>query len=267
MAERKDTWWAAGEAYDPYVGRWSRLVALEFLEWLDLQPGLAWLDIGCGTGALTATILARCAPRRVTGVDFSAAFLAIAKARVEASRAKFQIGDAQALPVPDGGFDAAVSGLALNFVTDQARAMTEMRRAVRPGGTVALYVWDYAGEMQLMRRFWDAAVALDSSAAALDEGVRFPVCRPEPLEALFKAAELESVESRAIDVPTAFRDFDDYWTPFLGGQGPAGAYCMSLREEQRAGLRERLRVTLPVEHDGSIRLVARAWAARGTVGG
>ena len=267
MAERKDIWWAAGEAYDPYVGRWSRLVAVEFLDWLDLEPGLAWLDVGCGTGALTAAILAHCAPRRVTGVDFSADFLAVAKARVEASRATFRIGDAQALPVPDRGFDAAVSGLVLNFVPDQARAVAELRRAVRPGGTIALYVWDYAGEMQLSRRFWEAAVALDSSAVALHEGVRFPVCRPEPLEALFKGAELAGVESRAIDVPTIFGDFDDYWSPFLCGQGPAGGYCVSLSEEQRAGLRERLRATLPAECDGSIRLVARAWAVRGTVGG
>ncbi len=115
-----------------------------------------------------------------------------------------------------------------------------------------------------MRRFWDAAIALDSTAGDRDEGVRFPLCRPEPLAALFRAAGLGAVAVRAIDVPTAFRDFDDYWAPFLGGQGPAPGYAMALTEELRAALRERIRAGLPVRSDGSIHLIARAWAVRGT---
>src|SRR3546814_6441872 len=153
--------WAAGDAYEPYVGRWSRSVAREFLNWLALQPDLAWLDIGCGTGALSRAILDGGSPRAVVGVDSSAGYLAHARRRNRDPRATFRIGDAQALPFPDRSFDAAVSGLVLNFVPDGARALAEMRRVLRPGGTAALYVWDYAGEMQLMRRFWDAAVALD----------------------------------------------------------------------------------------------------------
>jgi hypothetical protein len=141
-----------------------------------------------------------------------------------------------------------------------------MARVVRPGGTVALYVWDYADQMELMRRFWDAAIALDPRAHEYDEGRRFQICRPEPLRALFQEAGLSEVETRAIDVPTIFRDFDDYWTPFLGGQAPAPAYCMSLDEEHRAALRERLRGSLPTEPDSSIRLIARAWAVRGRKG-
>ena len=130
-------------------------------------------------------------------------------------------------------------------------------------GVVAAYVWDYADRMQLMRYFWDAAVALDPAAAELDEGVRFPICRPERLEALWRAAGLTEVSSRAIDVPTTFPDFDDYWSPFLGGQAPAPGYAMSLDEGRRATLRERIRSMLPIEQDGSIRLIARAWAIRG----
>jgi SAM-dependent methyltransferase len=161
--------------------------------------------------------------------------------------------------------DAAVSGLVLNFVADPTRMAAEMRRVVRPGGTVALYVWDYAGKMELMRYFWDAAAALDAAARELDEGVRFPVCRPEPLAELLRAAGLVAVETRALDVPTVFADFDDYWSPFLGGQGPAPGYCVALPEEKRARLRERLRRALPAERDGRIALLARAWAVRGTV--
>jgi hypothetical protein len=138
--------------------------------------------------------------------------------------------------------------------------------AAAPDGVVAAYVWDYAGRMELMRHFWDAAVALDPAAADLDEGVRFPICRPERLEAIWRGASLADVASRAIDVPTVFRDFDDYWRPFLGGQGPAPGYAMSLDEERRTALRERIRAALPVAGDGSIRLVARAWAVQGRSG-
>ncbi len=151
----------------------------------------------------------------------------------------------------------------LNFVPEPAKAVEEMARVTRSGGTVAAYVWDYAGRMELMRHFWDAAVALNADAFDLDEGRRFPLCGPEPLMALFGAAGLQAVEVRAIDVPTIFRDFEDYWSPFLGGQGPAPGYAMSLSEERRLALRERIRAGLPFESDGSIHLIARAWAVRG----
>ena len=151
----------------------------------------------------------------------------------------------------------------LNFVPQPSRAVAEMQRLARVGGTVAAYVWDYAHQMQLMRSFWDAAVALDPAASMLDEGQRFPICQPEPLMQLFRTEGLREVEVRLIDIPTVFRDFDDYWSPFLGGQGPAPGYTMSLSEEQRRALRERLRATLPMAADGSIHLIARAWAVRG----
>jgi SAM-dependent methyltransferase len=180
-------------------------------------------------------------------------------------RATFQVGDAQSLPFADRSFDVAVAGLVVNFIPDQAKAAREMKRLTRPGGIVAAYVWDYAGEMQMMRRFWDAAIALDSNAIPLDEGRRFPVCHPEPLGNLFRDAGLDDVSARPIDVRTTFKDFDDYWTPFLGGQAPAPGYCMSLTEDRRAALRDRIRASLPINKDGSIHLIARAWAVRGTV--
>jgi len=151
----------------------------------------------------------------------------------------------------------------LNFVPQPPRMLAEMARVVRPGGIVAAYVWDYAGKMELMRYFWDAAVALDDAALALDEGRRFPICQPTPLAGVFEQAGLSEVEVRPIDVATEFRDFDDYWSPFLGGQGPAPGYAVSLNEERLAELRERIRCRLPIAKDGSIQLIARAWAARG----
>jgi SAM-dependent methyltransferase len=262
-ASRPADVWASGAAYEPYVGRWSRLVAREFVAWLAVPPGSWWLDVGCGTGALSQTILASGSPGRVKGFDPSAGYVAFAREQVRDERVQFEIGDAQALPEETASYDAAVAGLVLNFVTRPERMVAELARVVRSGGVVAVYVWDYAGQMQLMRRFWDAAVALDPTARTLDEGRRFPICQPDRLTDLLRQAALGAAEARAIDVPTRFRDFDDYWSPFLGGQGPAPSYAMSLSEERRAALRERIRAGLPVAPDGSIELIARAWAARG----
>jgi SAM-dependent methyltransferase len=255
--------WASGAAYEPYVGRWSRLVAREFLSWLAVPPGRRWLDVGCGTGALSGLVLAMASPAQLDAVDRSEGYAAFARAQLGDPRVRIQVADAQALPSESAAYDAVVSGLVLNFVAEPSRAVAEMRRVARAGGAVAAYVWDYAGRMELMRHFWDAAGALDPAARELDEGRRFPLCRPEALGALFRGAALEAVETRAIDVPTVFRDFDDYWSPFLGGQGPAPGYAMALSEERRGALRDRVRAGLPVEADGSIRLVARAWAVRG----
>lgn len=258
--------WNAGDPYELYVGRWSHLVADEFLAWLDLPPSLRWLDIGCGTGALTAAISEKCRPARLIGVDPSEGFLAKARARL-GDKATFSIANALDIPVPDADVDVVVSGLVLNFVPDTARGLAEMRRAVIPSGTIAGYVWDYAGKMELMRHFWDAAVDLNPAVRELDEGIRFPLCRPEALENAFRNAGLGAIRVVPIDVPTRFRDFDDYWTPFLGGQGPAPSYAMSLNEESRNRLRDRIRTRLPAGSDGSIPLVARAWAFRARVPG
>jgi SAM-dependent methyltransferase len=255
--------WAAGDLYEPYVGRWSRLVAREFLAWLQVPSGAEWVDVGCGTGALTQTIVDLTRPASVRGIDPSAGFIVYASAHVNGAVATFGVGDAQALPEPAASADAVVSALVLNFVPQPRQAVAEMARVARPGGVVASYVWDYSGKMELMRYFWDAAVALDPSARALDEGLRFPLCQPAPLQDLFADAGLANVEARALDVPTTFRDFDDCWSPFLGGQGPAPTYVASLAERRRAALRERLRATLPHDANGAIPLTARAWAVRG----
>lgn len=256
--------WERGDPYEAYAGRWSRRIAPPFLSWLSIPPGRRWLDVGCGTGALCAAILDRCSPASVAGVEPSEGFRKAATDNL-AARVTLHQGSATAIPLPDASVDAVVSGLVLNFVPDQRAALVEMARVTIRGGTIAAYVWDYAGKMELMRYFWDAAVALDPGAVALDEGIRFPVCRPEALAALFGGAGLDGVEVVPIDIPTRFADFDDYWQPFLGGQGPAPAYAMSLDENARVRLRDRLRERLPISADGSISLSARAWAARAAV--
>jgi SAM-dependent methyltransferase len=256
--------WSDGDSYEMYVGRWSREVAAKFLAWLAAPAGVRWLDLGCGTGALTACILRDGAPGSVIGVEPSEGFLSMARQRVADARARFRQGAADRIPVGEGEVEVAVSGLVLNFIPDRAQAMRELVRCVAPGGTVAAYVWDYAGHVQFMRQFWDAAVALNPKARERDEGVRFPICRPGPLRELFEAGGLRDVEVEAVDIATPFRDFDDYWTPFLGGVGPAPGYCVGLDDNARTALRERLRRTLPTDADGRILLAARAWAVRGT---
>jgi len=256
--------WERGSPYEQYVGRWSRRVAPLFLSWLSIPAGRRWLDVGCGTGALCAAIVDCCAPAAVAGVEPSEGFLKAATENL-AGRAALHQGSAAAIPLRDASVDVVVSGLVLNFVPDQRAALAEMARVTAKGGTIAAYVWDYAGKMELMRYFWDAAVALDPGAANLDEGTRFPVCRPEGLEKLFARAGLEGVEVMPMDIPTPFGNFDDYWQPFLGGQGPAPAYVMSLDDDARARLRDRIRERLPIAVNGSISLTARAWATRATV--
>ncbi|OHV82998.1 methyltransferase [Rhizobium sp. LCM 4573] len=259
--------WSGGAAYERYMGRWSRKVAPQFAAWVDTGPGANWIDIGCGTGELTLAVLEQCEPWQIVGIDTATTFLEVAKSKVSDPRAHFKLGDAQAIPEDDDAFDIAVSGLVLNFVPNKKAAVQEMVRVTRPGGTVALYVWDYAGHMQVMRYFFDVATALDPRASEFDDGIKAPVCRPGPLSELFSRAGLHDVEVQAIDIPTAFESFDDYWTPFLGGTGSAPKYCMSLDEEARARLQDGIRSRLPTGPAGEILLAARAWAVKGHVAG
>jgi SAM-dependent methyltransferase len=256
--------WERGSPYEQYVGRWSRQVAPLFLSWLNIPGGRTWLDVGCGTGALCAAILDCCSPSSVAGVEPAEGFLNTAKESL-AARVSLHQGSATAIPLGEASVDVVVSGLVLNFVPDQRAALLEMARVTRKDGAIGAYVWDYAGKMELMRFFWDAAVDLDPEATKLDEGVRFPLCRPEGLAKLFASAGLGEVEVKPIDIATQFASFDDYWQPFLGGQGPAPAYAMSLDETARAQLRDRIRSRLPPAANGSISLTARAWAIRASV--
>ena len=255
--------WGSGDAYERYVGRWSRQVAVELLRWLAPARGLTWADVGCGTGALAATILAACEPAAVEGVDASEGFVAAARQRLRDPRIRLTTGDATRLPWEASTFDVTVSGLVLNFVKDHAAMAREMIRVTKPGGRVAAYVWDYAGGMQMVRHFWDAAIAVSPGDAKLDQADRFPICQPEPLRALFEDAGLRSVEVRAIEVPTVFQSFDDYWNPFLGRQGSAPTYLASVSDDAREKIRAHLKARLAPVDGRRIELTARAWAVRG----
>ena len=256
--------WERGDPYEQYVGRWSRRVAPRFLAWLNVPARRRWLDVGCGTGALSAAILDESSPLSVAGVEPSEGFLGKAKEQL-GDRVLLRRGNAAAIPLEDGSVDACVSALVLNFVPDGRAGLREMIRVTVAGGKIGAYVWDYAGKMELMRHFWDAAAELDPGAAKLDEGARFPLCRPEALSELFASAGLRGIEVTAIDIATPFAGFDEYWRPFLGGQGPAPAYAMALDDTARARLRDRIRERMPLKADGSIALTARAWAVRSEV--
>jgi len=255
--------WLAGDAYEAYMGRWSRLLAHAFLEWLRPPAGAHWLEVGCGTGALTAAIVASRDPASVAACDPSEAFVEHARQHLDDPRATFVAGEAGALPTRDGGFGLAVSALVLNFIPAPHETLAALRQRLRPGGTVAACVWDYAGGMEFLRAFWDEATALDSRAAALDEGRRFPLCSAPALKALFEAAGLKQVDTGAVEIETRFADFDDYWAPFLNGTGPAPAFVAALEPSARDDLRERLRRRLPAAAGGDIPLRARAWSVRG----
>jgi SAM-dependent methyltransferase len=255
--------WQTGDAYEAYIGRWSRRIAPIFVRQLDAPASLRWLDVGCGTGALTSAVLAAGDPAEVVGADPSEGFLATARAAVTDPRASFEVADARELPFADDSFDVVVSGLVLNFVPDPARAAAEIARVTR--GLAAAYLWDLAEGMELIRHFWEAAAELDpAKVAELDEGRRFTLCRPEPLGRLWTEAGFTGVSVGEIKIPTVFTGFDDYWRPFLGAQGPAPAYLATLPEARRAQVRELLRSRLPTNPDGSIPLSARAWVVRGT---
>ena len=254
--------WDHGDIYEIYMGRWSRLIAREFVASF-FTPRKRWLDIGCGTGALTQAILDLGQPEQVVSSDRSAGFVQYTSRTIQDGRVQFAVADAVRLPFVDGAFSQVVSGLVLNFMPESA--VGEMRRVVGVGGRVAAYVWDYAGKMEWLRYFWDAAIAVDSAAVKYDEGQRFPICQPDRLRDVFAKYGLGELVTAPIDIPTHFESFEAYWQPFLRGQFPAPQYVASLDEAQRTTLRDDLHQRVPVNPDGSIDLIARAWAVCGIV--
>lgn len=255
--------WSAGSTYELFMGRWSRELAREFVSWLSAPPGLHWLDVGCGTGALTDAICSSAQPQTVTACDPARPFVEYARGHSRDARVSFVVADAETFPLRPDGYESIASLLALNFFPNPDAALARMREAARPDSVISACVWDYRGGMQFLRYFWDAAVALDSTASRYDEGVRFPICQPEELRALFRRAGLADIRCEAIDIVTEFAGFTDYWQPFLGGTGPGPSFVASLEAVERDRLCRKLESVLPVGPDGGLPLRARAWAVRG----
>ncbi len=254
--------WTSGSEYEQWMGRWSRLLAQEFLKWLNLPAGMRWIDICCGSGVVTQAIVEANAPARIVGVDASPQQISFAREHRVQANVTFETADAMFLPFPDASFDVAVCGLGLNFIPQPDRGLEEFRRVTRPGGTVAVYVWDYIQGARFVREFWDAATAIDAEASAYDQARRFPMCTPEGLRSLFELAKLEDIEVRALDIVTRFASFEEYWEPFLSGQGSAPTYLATRDQPTQTAIRERLRTALPASPQGVIELPARAWAIR-----
>ena len=265
MAELADGW-TAGSAYEDFMGRWSRELAPKFVGWLQIAADSHWLDVGCGTGAMTDAICKHANPASVIGCDPARPFIDYARDRQSGECASFVLAGFGSLPCRAGGFGSVTSCLALNFFPEPARSVVEMREITASGGTVSSSVWDYSGRMEFLRFFWDTASRINPNAAELDEGERFPICRADALTELFREAGLRAVRCDPIEMSTGFSSFDEYWGSFLGGSGPAPSYVASINDDHRKALVEELEKVLPIDPDGSIRLTARAWAVRGTAG-
>ena len=250
---------ADGEAYERLMGRWSRLAGEIFLDWFDIPANVRWLDVGCGNGAFTAALIARCAPAEVIGIDPSEGQLSFARTRPGAKSAQFRIGDAQALPFGDDRFDVAVMALVITFLSDPGK---EMARVVRPGGWVGTYMWDVPGGGTPVHPIY---VAIESLGMPSPRPPGAEVSRRDALQALWKDAGLESIETQVIRIPVMYSDFDDFWDSNTVPVGPQGKAIQEMSPTVRAQLRARLREQLPVGPDGRIAYTSFANAVKGRV--
>jgi SAM-dependent methyltransferase len=249
-----------GAAYERFMGPWTRAAGLVFLDWLAVPQGLAWLDVGCGTGVFTEILEEAAKPAKLVAIDPARAQISYAAKKPVAQHAVFQIGDAQALPFPDASFDVVASALVLNFIPNQALALAEMRRVTRKTGCVAGYVWDFTGPLSVTRHITSALRAIKAKAAPVPEVESTRLCA---LQDLFKGAGLTGVETEVIDVEVAYPNFDAYWRRFIDNPSPGAAFIKAMTETGRETLRASVEASLPTAADGGISFVSRANAARG----
>jgi SAM-dependent methyltransferase len=259
---KRDKLFSDGEAYERLMGRWSRLVAKDFLNWLDPPHDLWWLDVGCGNGAFTEELIFRCAPARVVGVDPSDDQLAYARTRPGTRMAEFQAGDAQKLPFDDNTFDVAAMALAISFLDDPGAAVAEMARVVRPGGVVATYMWDVSGGGVPVHPIY---VALESMGFMSGRPPNPKASERDAMQRFWKAARLETIETRVIHIPTVYSDFEDFWISNIVPIGPQGKLIATMPTSVREELRLRLRDHLPISSNGGITIDAFANSIKGRV--
>ncbi|MFW9930100.1 MAG: class I SAM-dependent methyltransferase [Candidatus Thorarchaeota archaeon] len=255
--------WNNTALYNEFMGKWSKLVAQQFISWLGTDHTIfrkSWIDIGCGTGALTFEIVKLTNPIRVIGIDPSLNYLPKIKHLPNVS---FEVGSSTQIPAMTESFDFVVSGLALNFMSDIDASLKEMLRVLKSNGILALYVWDYSEQMEFLRIFWDTAMEIKSEAKFLDEGGIFPICKKSALLKLFTNNHLKAIDIKEIIIETNFINFDSYWNPFLGGQGPAGSFLLSLNESEKNLLRRKLISKISKANDEPIKLKARSFAIQG----
>ena len=265
MTEAEAKMFSMSAEYERFMGRWSRLLAPKYIAFAGVKNGDRVLDVGTGTGSLASALETTMTSSEIVGIDPSEGFINYAKKNAKSGRARFEVGDAQALRFPDASFDQTMALLVMNFVPDHNKAIGEMRRVTRPQGVVSACVWDYNAGMQMLRFFWDEAVALDPAIEPKDER-HMKLSREGQLGELWKKAGLVNVQEKPLAIDQTYASFDDYWGPFLRGAGPGGAYVVSLSEERRRQLEARMRKRLlGNREDGVFVLEARAWCVRGEV--
>ncbi len=265
VTEAEVKMFTASAGYERFMGRWSRLLAPRYIAFAGIKDGDRVLDVGTGTGSVAAAAEASMPKSEIVGIDPSAEFIAYAQKNAKSTRARFEVGDGQALKFKDASFDHTMSLLVMNFIPDHNKAIAEMRRVTRPQGIVSSCVWDYDAGMQMLRFFWDEAVALDPTIEPKDER-HMKLSRQGQLGDLWRKAGLVNVREEPLVIDQPFSSFNDYWEPFTKGVGPGGAFVVSLSEDRRQQLEARMRKRLLGDRqDGPFTLKARVWCVRGEV--